>query len=439
MVTRKDKREMEKETNFFFEFINIQRHFFKDFQKKLKKVKDPRHQSYIDYGCDVLLLMLILKNACDMESMRSMTRAFNKAECIENIKKAWGMEELEELPHYDTINNFLSRLDPEELSQIRIYMIQALLDKRSLESYRISNKYWGVIIDGTGLFTFHDKHCDHCLKKTHKDKDGNVIKTVYMHHVLEAKLVVGDMVFSIDSEFIENESEDVSKQDCELNAFYRLAPRLKATFKRLPICILGDSLYTCEEVFNLCHDYQWSYLLRFKEDRIPTISQEFHVLDQSEKVIRKAEETLTLRWVNQIAYRKRDVHVLEGILTRKKTETRFLYVTHIRLTDKNAYALLEAGRSRWKIENEGFNRQKQMRYHIEHASSHDYTAMKNHYLITQITDILMYLFEKGAKILRRVKKTAKEISSNLLESIRSRFLTDEDIIKLSKPIQVRFT
>lgn len=71
-----------------------------------------------------------------------------------------------------------------------------------------------------------------------------------MHHVLEAKLVVGKMVLSIDSEFIENESEDVPKQDCELNAFYRLTDRLKRTFKRLPICILADSLYACEGVFN---------------------------------------------------------------------------------------------------------------------------------------------------------------------------------------------
>ena len=44
-------------------------------------------------------------------------------------------------------------------------------------------------------------------------------QTIYMHHVLEAKLVIGDMVFSIDSGFIENESEDVSKQACELKVF----------------------------------------------------------------------------------------------------------------------------------------------------------------------------------------------------------------------------
>lgn len=115
------------------------------------------------------------------------------------------------------------------------------------------------------------------------------------------------------------------------------------------------------------------------------------------------------------------------------------FITNIRITQRNAKNLIQAGRSRWKIENEGFNRQKNLLYQIEHASSHNYTAMKNHYLLTQIADILMQLFENGSKILKTLKKSAKEISSNLLEAIRTRILTDEDIKKLVKPIQVRFT
>lgn len=97
------------------------------------------------------------------------------------------------------------------------------------------------------------------------------------------------------------------------------------------------------------------------------------------------------------------------------------------------------GRSRWKIENEGFNQQKNLRYYIEHANSHNYTAMKNHYLIIQITDFLMQLYENGSAILKTFKKTAKEKSSNLFEAIRTRQITDEDITALDKPIQVRFT
>lgn len=134
---------------------------------------------------------------------------------------------------------------------------------------------WGSTGESTGLHTFHDKHCDHCLKRVYTNKGTGEKQTVYMHHVLEAKLVVGNMVFSVDSEFIENESEDVTKQDCELKAFHRLSKKIKQTFKRLPICILGDSLYACESVFSRCGEYKWKYLCRFKEGRIKSIASEF--------------------------------------------------------------------------------------------------------------------------------------------------------------------
>ena len=45
--------------------------------------------------------------------------------------------------------------------------------------------------------------------------------------MLEAKLVVRKIVISIDSEFIENEDENIEKQDCEMRAFYRMAERIK--------------------------------------------------------------------------------------------------------------------------------------------------------------------------------------------------------------------
>jgi len=65
--------------------------------------------------------------------------------------------------------------------------------------------------------------------------------------------------------------------------------------------------------------------------------------------------------------------------------------------------------------------------------------MKNHYLLVQIADILVQLYLNGSKILRSLKKSAKEKSSDLLEAIRTRILTDEDFHQLGKPIQIRFT
>jgi Transposase domain (DUF772). len=450
MITRKEKREAEKGNNYFFEFIKIQNHFFKALPSKFKNINDPRTKAYITYEPEVLLFTLIMKQATGLESMRQMTAVFNTEEAIHNMSKFLGIE-LEDLPHYDTINNFLEKLDTTELESIRTYMIKELIKKRCLEAYRITEnekmgkKYWAVIIDGTGLHTFHEKHCEHCLKREYKDKEtGEVISTVYMHHVLEAKLVIGEMVFSIASEFIENESETVKKQDCELKAFYRLAAKIKSDFPRLPICILGDSIYACESIFKECDKYKWKFLCRFKEGRIPTIAKEFEDCKQLEignvkKIEVPNEQTGTLYWINEIGYKKRTVNLLELELETpegKKTQN-YVFITNFRVTKNNVKALVASGRSRWKIENQGFNYQKTKQYHIEHLNSHNYKAMKNHYLLVQITDVLLQLYRNGLKILKKVKKTAKEKSSNLLETFRRQTLTNEDLETLEKPIQVR--
>ena len=97
------------------------------------------------------------------------------------------------------------------------------------------------------------------------------------------------------------------------------------------------------------------------------------------------------------------------------------------VTGKNAGEFAGAGRGRWQIENEGFNIQKNIRYDIQHANSEDYNAMKCHYLLTQIADILLQLYEKGSPGLREAKKNIKKISSDLLKSFGER-LTGEDIL-----------
>ncbi len=433
-ITREKKREKEREINFFEEFIKLQKHFFKDISKRLKSVKDPRHKSYIQYGTDAMLFSVLMKNACSIESMSGMTEQFNREECIENMSRVLGCE-LEELPHYDTINNFLSDLEPEEIEKIRDYMVKELFRKRSLEDFRLMDKYWCIAVDATGLFSFSERHCEHCLKREYTNKEtGKVEKEVYYHNVLEAKLVAGDMVFSIATEFIENEDENVSKQDCEIKAFRRLAKKLKKKYPRLPICILGDGLYACEPVFGICDSNKWKYLIRFKEGRIKSVASEFSSIKDIE---RKAGEKCT--WTNGIAYNKREVNLIEAEIEADQEKKVYTFITDIKITKRNADAIVCFGRSRWKIENQGFNNQKTKKYHIEHANSMDYNAMKNHYLITQLADILRQLYENGVDKIRELNKSIKEISSSLLESFRMRLLTKaEDTSDQENRMQIRF-
>ena len=432
-VTRKEKRKKEERINFFEEFINVQKYFFSTLVERLKRVKDPRHRSYIEYGPEILIFSMIMKNICAIPSMRNMTEKFNKDECIENVRTVLGYETLEELPHYDTINNYLRNLETAQLEKLRDYMIGELFRKRSLEKFRLLDKYWCIAVDGTGLFSFTERHCEHCLKKEYKNKEtGEVERTVYYHHVLEAKLVAGNMVFSIATEFIENEDENVDKQDCEINAFKRLQVKLKNKYPRLPICLLGDSLYACEPVFEICEKNNWKYLFRFKEGRIKSVAKEFEILKEMD-----AEKENGCTWINDIGYNSRCVNLIEAEIETDKGMKEFVFITDIRITKRNFNEIVCFGRSRWKIENQGFNNQKTKKYKIEHVNCMDYNAMQNHYLITQIADILRQLFDEGLTIIKDLKKGIKEISSVLLESFRTSILTNTEDIQ--KRIQIRFT
>jgi hypothetical protein len=433
-ITRKQKRDKQKEINFFEEFLRIKNHFFKGINVKLKGVKDNRHQSYVEYGTDILLFSVIMKNITAIESMNKMTEEFNKDECINNIAKTLGYENLDELPHRDTINNFLKKLKPIELEKIRDYMIRKLFEKRCLEQYRLLDKYWTIAVDATGLVSFSERHCEHCLKREYKNKDtGEIERTTYFHYVLEAKLIVGDMVFSIDTEFIENEGEVYEKQDCEINAFKRLAERLKNKYKRLPICILGDSLYAVDPIFQICQKNKWKYILTFKEGRTKSIWSEYQGLKKVE-----ASKINGYTWVNLIEYKNNLVNIVEAELIEKEVEKEFSYITNLEIKKNNVERIVAAGRSRWKIENEGFNNQKNIVNNIEHLCCKDYTAMKNHYLLVQIAEILRQLFEQGYELIRSLKASIKEISSRLLESFRREFITVEDINKINKRIQIRY-
>ncbi len=184
--------------------------------------------------------------------MRETTEKFNTEETIENIANLLEIE-LEEIPHYDTINNVFEKLEIKELRKIQKYMVNRLIRSKMFNKYRFKDKYFEIVVDGTGMMSFKERHCENCLKRVY-NKNEEDEKTVYYHYVLEAKLVVGDIVISLESEFVENEEENVEKQDCELRAFYRMAKRIKKEYPKLPIIISADALYCVEPVIEVCRE-----------------------------------------------------------------------------------------------------------------------------------------------------------------------------------------
>lgn len=449
-MTRAEKRAIKNQLrNAIKEFMRIQAHYFPDLIEDIKSIMDERNQSYVTYEIEVIIFVMILKNICSIESMQEMNETFNEDTCVKNIYRVLGLEEKDYLPHYVTINECLSRLDNKELEKVRKKMIYGIIRKRSYEYGKFLGEKWLVIVDATQLFSFKERHCEHCLTKT-INRGTPEEKTIYYHQVLEAKLVLGDdMIISLATEFIENPKANASKQDCELTSFKRLAETVKKEYPRLPICLLADSLYASDSVFQICRKNKWDFLIRYKEGSIPSIMEEYReIVDMGEmweRVLEKEEiyrrkpklkQKLQIRWVNGLEYKKHPIHVLELKIERTgKIYQQFTWLSSMEIYEDVAEEMVETGRKRWLIENEGFNIQKNHRYMITHANSLDYNAMKNHYLITQIADILMQMYENGDRGVKELKYTIKKISEELLESLRKQQLETEDLI--FRKIQIR--
>ena len=443
----KKKKRSEKNENPLKCFLRILSHFFYELTQWIEEIEDPRNTAYITYTQSDLVLLGILKNVCSVESMRSMEENFNEDTCIHNLSKITGDPNLKEIPHYDTLNYYLERLSPQALADIRVKMVRTLLRSKDFDSARIQGTYWPVILDGTGIFYFKEKHCDNCLTTELVNEDGS--KTIrYYHKVLEAKLVLAEnIVISLDTEFIENENENVAKQDCEINAAKRLLKRLKSTFPRLKICIQGDALYAAESIMEICEQNKWKYLLTHKKNRQPTIDESYSELEENidkTRINRVCAESGTGYYYNHLEKLVEKDHVLNMCEYRyeeqgKNGETiyhQMVWITNITLTKSNLERIIKAGRGRWKIENQGFNNQKNILYKIQHLNSRHPQAMKNHYLLTQISDIIMQLYLAWDETHSTVKKGVRNMAAWIRESFRIQVLMEDDLNWIQKKTSI---
>ena len=107
-------------------------------------------------------------------------------------------------------------------------------------------------------------------------------------------------------------------------------------------------------------------------------------------------------------------------------ETEFMYMTDLPITNKNIEASIFVGRKRWKIENEGFNIQKNGTFDIGHLYSKNATAIKVHYFMIQIAHMIRQMLEKGQIQLKddieKHKIKIKEISLKIKTALTSTHL-----------------
>jgi len=379
------------------------------------------------YESRFLLWMGMLLFLLKMGARRQLDFELDSPEALANLNRLSGCDQ-SDLAHPDTLDHFLGHVQPAEISaKLRRRMVHRLIRMKALDSARLM-KHFLIVLDGTGQLTFRERHCSHCLEQTVHGK------TTYYHHVLEAKLVTPEgLAISVGTEFIENTDPEATKQDCELKAFARLAPRLKRDFPQLLICLCLDAIYANGNVMETCRHNDWKYIITFKEGSLPAVWQEYQTLldlcPQNRKVYHPSPNCRQeLAWVENLQYiddqgRQQQFHAFQCREQEGKDQRFFAWLTNFSVWAQNVAGLTNrGGRLRWKIENEGFNIQKNGGFNLEHAYSRDGQKMKNFYLLLQIAHLILQLMEKGNLLGANVVKlfgSLYNLARRLAESLRN--------------------
>jgi hypothetical protein len=354
------------------------------------------------------------------------------------------------LPHMDTVDAFLRVLSPFELENLKATLVSGLIEQKVLHRFKLLGSHFTVAIDGTGVTSYEENDAG----QTRSHKTSKTGKTTYYHYVVEAKLVTSSgLAISVASEWVANEpGRSFNKQDCEQRAFERLAQKLKKYFPRLPICLLADGLYPNKTFLKTCKSNDWEYVVVLKDECLKNLHQDIQdVENKSRRSIRtfdksnkgKTHTEQHYEWITEpLSHGIYPVHWLSctETITGKDKEgkdmnpvtTRFVYLASMEVDSKNVRDIARAGRNRWKIENEGFNTQKNGGYNLEHKYSRStFSCFKNYYQCLQIAHMINQLAEHSktiADMLEADKKlTIKHLWKDLISVLKIGRIEEKDL------------
>jgi hypothetical protein len=423
--------------------VQTTRHFFPDLNAWLDRLPDTRVQDACTYatrflawwGLGLYLFQLGSRRQLDFDLRDGGGPVLN------NLNRLAQTEQTT-LPVHDTLDHFVGHVALRGWERLRKQCLQRLLRMKVLDGARLQGQPV-LLLDATGLLCFGRRHCAHCLVQRHGQQ------TLYLHQVLEAKLLgPAGVVLSLDTEFIDNadragaadRSAEQRKQDCELKAADRLLRRIKKTYPQLRFVLALDNLYACGTLFALAQELGWAFVVTFKEGRTPALWQEYRALLKAcpdHCLVRDwaGGPRQEFRWAKQLDYvdsekRPWRLNALECTETSADGAVGyFAWLTTLPVGVKTVEEVAQkGGRYRWKIENEGFNRQKNSGLNLEHVYSIDPEKWKAYYVLLQVAFILVQLLERGS-LLRRLAEewgrpvwklfgSLKNVARRLLESIR---------------------
>jgi len=336
-----------------------------------RKGKNKKY-SMVDAGLSAFSVFF-MQSPSFLEHQRTLEQAHGE----NNARTLFGIHDI---PSDNHIRTLLDATPPSLLQPVYSGLFDALRESGVVDAHRSVNGTLLLAFDGTEYFSSQSIHCDQCSTRQHAN--GAV---TYFHTVVTPVLVKPgcDKVIPLAPEFV-TPQDGAGKQDCELNAAKRWLAGHGEECRLLKVIVLGDDLY-CHEPFCLeLRSYGLGFILVCKPSSHPATYEWLEYLGRTgavRTVVRtrwtgKRNETDTYRYAAAVPLRDAEdaLEVNWCELTTTTADGKVLYrnpfATGLALDDGNVAEVVEAGRSRWKIENENNNTLKTKGYHFEHNFGH---------------------------------------------------------------------
>ncbi len=384
--------------------MTIKKHLsFTALRRKLSEVFTTAHDSRQQKKVNITIHDAILSGFACMNfqdpSLLQFQQRMEEEQHRNNLKTFF---DVQVIPKETQMREIIDGVDSEYFRPIFKDFYLRLQRGKHLEQYQILKNMYYFPMDGSQFYSSKEIHCEQCLTKEHKEGD----KT-YSHQVLQGGIAHPDcaQVIPFMPEQIVN-SDGATKQDCEMNAGKRYIERLRHEHPQLNFLIGGDALFSKQPIIEDILSHRMHYLFAAKPtdhtymmaclDLYPHLH---HVEFMDDKGRRHFYE-----WMNDVPLTGQKESVVVNFLRctltgkNKQGEEEVVYinswVTDLLISEKNITILVNAGRCRWKNENEFFNVMKNHGYCMEHSYGHGkkYLAF-NFYLLTLLAFFFHQIFE----------------------------------------------
>ena len=352
-------------------------HLIREFGHRIEQFPDKRTGQNTSYSMKDIALAAFSVFFTQSPSFLAHQTMMTEAKGISNAQTLFG---LQKIPSDNHIRDLLDHVPAQYVFPMFQHIFSALQELGHLDTFRAVDQQLLIALDGTQYHTSNSIHCEHCTVKQHRNG-----QTSYSHTVITPVIVKPGhhQVVPLEPEFI-TPQDGHGKQDCESAAAKRWISHYATRYKHLGVTLLGDDLYSRQPLCEAVLGAKLNFLFVCKPQSHQTLYEYLDALQdtptvQTVNVKRrkgKRVETDTYRFALQLPLRDSDdalnVNGCEFTTTRADGAVSYqnAFITNHPIRARTVMAWVEAGRARWKIENENNNTLKTKGYHLSHNFGH---------------------------------------------------------------------